>query len=182
MNEGLIPSRYAKALYLYASEKGSAEAVYGATARLADSYACQPGLARAVENPFLPLADKEKLLLAASGASDDGGCLNKFFKLVFSHGRESLMRSIALAYGRRYREANGISRVEIATASALPEASMRQIREAVQTYLSGRKLEYRERIDASLIGGFTVRVDSQLLDASISNELRKLRLKLLSKK
>ena len=55
-------------------------------------------------------------------------------------------------------------------------------KDSVQSYLSGKKLEYTEAVDASLIGGFTVKVDSKLLDASISNELRKLRLKLLSNK
>ncbi|MBO8476635.1 MAG: F0F1 ATP synthase subunit delta, partial [Bacteroidetes bacterium] len=39
-----------------------------------------------------------------------------------------------------------------------------------------------EIVNPSLIGGFTIKVDSLLLDASISNELRNLRLKLLSRK
>ena len=60
--------------------------------------------------------------------------------------------------------------------------AMAKIKDSVQSYLSGKKLEYTEAVDASLIGGFTVKVDSKLLDASISNELRKLRLKLLSNK
>lgn len=181
MNEGLIPNRYAKALYLYAADHKKAEAVYEETARLAESYVSEPGLEKAVENPFLSLSDKAGLLLAASGAEKEG-CLDRFFRLVFSHGRESLVREMALAYGRKYRESNGISQVEIVTASELPQAAMDGIRASVQAYLSGRKLEYRERIDPSLIGGFTVKVDSQLLDASVSYELRKLRLKLLSKK
>ena len=89
---------------------------------------------------------------------------------------------MALAYGKKYREANRISQVEIVTASELPAGSVDSIRKTVQAHLGDRTLEYRERVEPSLIGGFTVRVDSQLLDASMSNELRKLRLKLLSKK
>ena len=38
MNEGLIPSRYAKALHLYAEEAGKAAAVYEQTERLAAGY------------------------------------------------------------------------------------------------------------------------------------------------
>ena len=167
MNEGLIPSRYAKALHLYAEEAGKAAAVYEQTERLAAGYEAHPQMSRAVENPFLPLADK---------------CLDKFFKLVFSHGRESFIRSMALAYGKRYRDVNKISQVEIATASSFSQAVMDKIKDSVQTHLKGRTLEYRQRIDASLIGGFTVRVDGEVLDASMSNDLRKLRLKLLSKK
>lgn len=181
MNEGLIPNRYAKALYQYASAQGQSASVYEQTARLADSYGRESKLAKAVENPFLSVADKTGLLLAASGAEQEG-CLDKFFRLVFSHGRETLMLSMALAYGKKYREANRISQVEIVTASELPAGSMDSIRKTVQAHLGDRTLEYRERVEPSLIGGFTVRVDSQLIDASMSNELRKLRLKLLSKK
>lgn len=125
--------------------------------------------------------NKQQLLLVASGAENDG-CLDKFFKLVFSHGRESFIRSMALAYGKRYRDVNKISQVEIATASSFSQAVMDKIKDSVQTHLKGRTLEYRQRVDASLIGGFTVRVDGEVLDASMSNDLRKLRLKLLSKK
>ena len=34
MNEGLIPGRYAKALYKYATEQGESDAVYGSNATL----------------------------------------------------------------------------------------------------------------------------------------------------
>lgn len=181
MNEGLIPGRYAKALYLYASEHDLTAAVYTQTERLAAGYAAQSELARAVENPFLPLSDKRQLLLVASGAEKDD-CLDKFFKLVFNHGRESFMQSIALAYGKKYREANKISQVEIVTASELPAEAVAKIKGSVQAHLKGRTLEYRQRVDASLIGGFTVKVDGELLDASVSNDIRKMRLKLISKK
>ena len=92
------------------------------------------------------------------------------------------MREIVLAYGRKYREANGILQVVITTAAVLSDAAMEKIKASVQACFVGKKLEYRTVVDADLIGGFTVKVDSQLLDASMSNELRKLRLKLLSKK
>ena len=40
-------------------------------------------------------------------------------------------------------------------------------------------LEISQTIDPSLIGGFTVKIDDYLLDASVSNELKQLRLNLL---
>ncbi len=40
-------------------------------------------------------------------------------------------------------------------------------------------MEYDFKIDPELIGGFTVNIGSERLDASIKNELKQLRLKLL---
>ena len=42
-------------------------------------------------------------------------------------------------------------------------------------------MEYNHRIDPDLIGGFVVNIDNEKLDASVANELKQLRLKLLSK-
>ena len=44
-----------------------------------------------------------------------------------------------------------------------------------------KQLEFVYKIDPTLIGGFVLRVDSMQLDASIQNELKKLRVKLLNK-
>ncbi len=180
MNEGLIPGRYAKALYKFASEHGESDAVYAQMKQLASSYDAQPTLKKAVENRFLPSADKEKVLLSASSAKE-GDCLAKFIKLVIGLNREDYLREIALAYLRIYREANNIAQVEIVTAAEMHEDKIEKIVEVVKHQLKDKKVEQTQRIDPELIGGFVVKVDSLLLDASIKNELNKLRLKLLSK-
>ena len=68
MNEGLIPGRYAKALYKFACEQGESDAVYAQMKKLTASYDREPALRTAVENRFLPVADKEKVLMTASSA------------------------------------------------------------------------------------------------------------------
>ena len=92
MNEGLIPNRYAKALYKYATEEGVAKEVYAEMQQLSKSYANEPVLAPTVDNPFVALSDKEKVLLSASGATQ-GGCFDKFILLVIKHNRENFMQS-----------------------------------------------------------------------------------------
>ena len=62
MNDGLIPNRYAKALYKVANEKGDTAQVYAQMNLLNAAYEAQAGLKKAVNNPFLPLADKLQLL------------------------------------------------------------------------------------------------------------------------
>ncbi len=40
-------------------------------------------------------------------------------------------------------------------------------------------MEYSSRVNPDLIGGFTVTIDNRKLDASVSNELKQLRVSLL---
>ena len=180
MNDGLIPKRYAKALYKYAQEQGVAQEVYVQMKHMADSYASLPELKKTVDNPFLPAVDREKLLLTASGAKK-GDCLDKFILMVINSNRESFMREIALAYGNIYRKANNIAQVNITTAVELPEDKLSQIIDVVKQQLDGKIVEKSVNVDSSLIGGFKVQVDSMVLDTSISNELKKMRLKLLKR-
>ena len=181
MNEGLIPKRYAKALYKYAEGEKSTAEVYDEMKQLVESYVANAGLADAVDNPFMASSDKEKVLLSASGAQK-GGSTDKFIKLVIKHNRENFMRAIALDYGEIYRENNHIARVNIAVASKLPDDKLTKIIEVVERQLKGKTIEKTVTIDPELIGGFVVKVDSMVLDTSIKNELKKLRLKLLSSK
>ena len=90
------------------------------------------------------------------------------------------MRDIALAFMRLYRENNGIARVEIVTATELGDNEINAIIDVVKNQLKGKTIELSKRVDPSLIGGFMVDVDSRVLDASVKNQLEKLRLKLLS--
>lgn len=181
MNEGLIPNRYAKALFKYAIDEGVAERVYGEMRQLSMSFASEEALAATIDNPFLAIADREKLLLTASGAKQ-GGCFDKFILLVIKHNRENFMREIALAYEKIYREANKIALVDIITASKLSDEQVSKIIEVVEKQLKDKKLETNVSVDPDLLGGFIVKVDSMVLDTSIKNELKKLRLKLLSNK
>ena len=79
-----------------------------------------------------------------------------------------------------YREAFGIASVEIVTAIELGDDEISGIMDVVKRQLGDKTMEQTVRVDADLIGGFTVNVDGMVLDASIKNELKKLRLKLLS--
>lgn len=179
MNDGLIPNRYAKALFKYSLEVGDAQGVYGEMKQLGDSFLSEASLKATVNNPFVAVADKEKVLLTAAGAQP-GSTLDKFFNMVIGHNRAEFLQSMALAYVKLYREANNIARVEIVTAAEMPAEKLKTIEEIVSRRLGNKTLELTTRVDAGLIGGFVVNVDNLVLDASVKSELEKLRLKLLS--
>ncbi|MDO4510510.1 MAG: ATP synthase F1 subunit delta [Bacteroidales bacterium] len=179
MNDGLIPNRYAKALFKVAVEKAEQDTLYAQMKQLVASFDSTPALKAAVNNPFIAVDEKEKVLLTAAGAKK-GSTLENFILLVIEKNRASFLRSMALAYLKLYREAFGIASVEIVTAIEMTDSEISGILDVVKRQLGDKKMEKTVTVDSSLIGGFTVNVDGQVLDASIKNELKKLRLKLLS--
>ena len=57
---------------------------------------------------------------------------------------------------------------------------MSRLKSLVEKHLGDATVEFTKDVDPDLIGGFVVTVNSERLDASVSNEIKQLRLKLLS--
>lgn len=181
MNQGLIPNRYAKALFKFASEKGAADRVYELMKSLAASFMAQPRLQTVISNPYISADDKTRLLTTAAHADEKKDtCYADFLRLLLQNRRIEFARDIALAYLDIYRDANNIYLVKLTTAANLPEEEIKRLHDLVERHLNGASMEFSRTVDPELIGGFVIDINSERLDASVSNELKQLRLKLLS--
>lgn len=181
MNGGLIPRRYAKALYKFALEQGKDKQVYEEMKSVVKAFESDPGFTKVLANPFIGDTDKKKLLITAAGP-EPGDSYKEFVRLILENKREMYAYEMALAYRDIYREANNISMVKISTAVQMPEAELFKLKDLVQKSFPGSTLEYSYCVDSDIIGGFVIDVDSVKMDVSISNELEQLRLTLLSSK
>lgn len=180
MNDGLIPQRYAKALYKFAIENGKSEVVYEEMKVVVSSFEANPDLLKVLANPYVSKDDKGNLLLAAAGDKREEAYEN-FVKLILENKRERYAYHCALAYRQIYRKENNISQVEIVTAAKLGDDELNKICNLVQESYKGKTLEFTYTINPDIIGGFIINVDSIRMDASISNEIEQLRLNLLSR-
>lgn len=182
MDQGLLPRRYAKALYKFALDKNYASRAYVLMENLAAAFDTNPELQQAMANPYLSDKRKTSLLLTACGidpTNKNDAPIVDFFRLLEDKRRVDIVRHIALAYTSLYRRENNIYSVEITSARELDQADRDRITRMVERHLDGATAQYTWHVDPSLIGGFTVTIDSLRLDASIKNELKQLRLNLL---
>lgn len=183
MDQGLLPRRYAKATLELADEKGTAADVYSALTALNAAFAAEPGLQKALENPHVAPAQKEGLVETALGGKDTPGAetVRDLVRLMERNHRLALLQQTALAYVGLYRAERKIFSVEITSAAPLEPSELQRIQTLVKNHLpAGSTAEFAEAVDPELIGGFTVKVGNDLLDASVANDLKQLRLKLLS--
>ena len=181
MNEGLIPRRYAKALLKFAIEKKQDARMYELMTNLGHSFETMPALDATMANPFIAADKKEQLLVTASGADKTDSAYLDFLKLLGQNNRLPMARQIALAYADDYRKANNIYRVEVVSAAPLDAEEEERLKKLISSHLGGAKMEYASKTDPDLIGGFTVNIGSEKLDASVKNELKQLQLRLLGK-
>lgn len=182
MDQGLIPRRYAKALYLAARDRGDDAKLYALMQTVAAAFAAEPALAKAMSNPEVSDADKQQLILAAAGTTaQQAPLLADFIKLLARNRRITLVHEAALAFRKIYREEHKICRVEVVAAAPLQPQAEDRLKKLILAHIGDHQMEYTQRVDPTLIGGIVVNIDNSRLDASIKNELKQLRLNLLGK-
>lgn len=97
-----------------------------------------------------------------------------FLTLVTNNGRESVMIDMAMQFISQLKAHRGIVPITIISAQKLEESTKSSIHEKVASAVSGTP-EITEEIDASLIGGFVVRMGDHQIDASVATQLKRLK-------
>lgn len=181
MDQGLLPRRYAKALYKFAAENGDTAVMYTMMQNLADAFMATPRLQSTVANPFIDVDKKAAIVTTAAQApADKAAQLADLVKLLVKNNRIDILREIALAYTRLYRQENKIYKVEVQSAAPLGDADRKRLTQIIAEKLGNAKAEMSFTVNPELIGGFVVNIDNTRLDASILNELQQLRQKLMA--
>jgi F-type H+-transporting ATPase subunit delta len=97
-----------------------------------------------------------------------------FLSLVANNGRESIMIVIANQFISLLKAHRGIVPITIISAQQLEESTKQSILSKISATISGTP-EITEQIDAELIGGFIVRMGDHQIDASVANQLKRLK-------
>ena len=171
---GVISMRYAKALLAYADEKGTEDTVYEEAGILADSFSRIPELRQALDNPVLPAETKLKLICEAAG----GGKVSE--ELILEERREKFLQFMIMSYIDLYRKQKNISVGKITTVCPVAEEVVNRIRALVVEKTHGT-VEFKTKIDPKLEGGFIFEIGTYRLDASVANQIKRVKQQFIAK-
>ena len=169
MDIGLISVRYARALFKSAADAKIEDAVYAEMQQLAKSYADVPQLRSTIDNPMLPKAQKEALLLTAVG-SEPTGLTKTFIGFVLKENRENVMQFIANSYVTLYRQEKNIIRGRLTTAARVSPDTEQKMRQMVESKTNGT-VEFETEVNPDIIGGFVLEYVTYRMDASVKSKL-----------
>ena len=97
-----------------------------------------------------------------------------FIELITNNKREYLLVEIAEAFLYLLEQHQNIVPVSIRSAKKLEKATLDQILKKLKSQVDG-DIEVSEEVDESLIGGFVVRMDDKQIDASVLNQLKRMK-------
>ena len=130
-------------------------------------------------NPFVNPEDKKAVLRRVLG-EETNSYLRNFILLLVDRRRILLLEPICQQYLALLRQLNQTVLAEVTSAVELSESQQQAVREKVIAMTNARQVEIENKLDSDLIGGVIIKVGSQVIDASIRGQLRRLSLRLTS--
>jgi F-type H+-transporting ATPase subunit delta len=127
-----------------------------------------------------PIIVKEKKKQVLDGLFEKlvGQVMVRFLNLLTEKDREGQLLDILEEFLHLFDEKRGILRVEVTSAVDLTEKERDQLRSRLESY-TGKTVVPGFRRDPTLLGGFVVRLDDRVIDASLSHQLTLLKEKFL---
>jgi F-type H+-transporting ATPase subunit delta len=125
-------------------------------------------------------AENKKAVLQQIGGEELHPFMKNFLKILVDRRRIVFLEGICKHYQALLRKLNQAVLAEVASAVELTDVQKQSVREKVIAMTSANQVELNTKIDPDLIGGVIIKVGSQVVDASLRGQLRRIGLRLSS--
>ncbi len=164
--------RYAKAVLSLALDQKAADAVNTDMKLIATTIDKNKDLSDALQSPVIPSSVKKSVLLEVFKNSNKTTL--SLIDTLNSNNRINILSDVALKYGQLLDESKGIEIGTVTTAIALTADLEKKVL-AKAKELTGKNVEVENIIDESILGGFILRIGDLQYNASVANQLNKLK-------
>ncbi len=164
--------RYAKAVLSLASDQKSADAVNDDMKLLVSTIAENDELKEMLKSSIVKSEVKKTTLRKIF--PNLGTISNGLFDVLISNKRIDILNEVAKSYIALYDEVNGKEKATVIT--AVPMTNELEIKVLAKVKeLTSKAVELENIVDESILGGFILRVGDKQYNASIANQLNKLK-------
>ncbi|WP_147677689.1 ATP synthase F1 subunit delta [Algibacter pacificus] len=164
--------RYAKALLSLASDQNTADIVGNDMKLIANTLATSKDLSEALQSPVIPSSIKKSTLLEVFKNSNV--LTNNLIDTLIANNRINILGEVAVKYNQLLDNSKGVEMATVTTAVELTSA-LKEIVLAKAKTLTGKNIEVKNIIDESILGGFILRIGDMQYNASVANQLNKLK-------
>ncbi len=175
MANATVSGVYATALLDLAQERGVAPAVVAAASVVAAGFSRE--IVQALEQPGLGRANARTAMQSAL-AEAPVEILNLAL-LLLDRGRLSDLADVLAATVALFEQRNGVRHVTVTTAAPLSAQGEQRVIQALHTAI-GTGARVSNHVDASIIGGMTLRYDDVLVDGSVRRSLNEMKATMLT--
>jgi len=172
-----ISDPYAQALMSLAQDQNLEDQFGEDSQAVLELLVASEELEQFLRNPLIGEDAKKGVLGEIS--SDLNPLFKNFLKLLVDKGRVGFIVPVLQRYQELLRQLRGTVLAEVTSAIDLSESQQDQIRQKVVVMTRAERVDLDVSIEPDLLGGVIIKVGSQVVDASLRGQLRRLSMQLV---
>lgn len=173
-----LSTPYAEALLSLAQQENLVDAIADDMRGIASVLKEIPEFAGFLANPLVDAAAKKSVLATVLQERVQAYTLN-FLNILVDRGRIIILAAVCSSFLALVRRAKNIALAEVRTTKPLSDTQRDAVIGKVKALTGAVDVELEALIDPALIGGVIIKVGSQVIDASLRGQLRRLSLQLV---
>lgn len=170
---------YAEALMSLAQTHNLTEEIGENMRSLIDLLAESEELRSLLANPFIK-ADAKRSIVDQIVGDRVHPYTRNFLKLLVDRRRILFLEGICQQYLAILRKLNQTVLAEVTSACEINEDQQQRVKDRVKAMTNANQVELSLKLDSELIGGVIIKVGSQVIDASLRGQLRRIGMRLSS--
>ncbi|XP_067673985.1 ATP synthase subunit O, mitochondrial-like [Haliotis asinina] len=168
-----VEGRYAHALYSAATKDKKLDAVEKELNSFNQLLQKDKKLADFIANPSLKRAEKKAVLEGVLKKQNVSPLTLNLFGALAENGRISKVGGVISAFGKIMSAHRGEVVCKVTTAKALDNASLKELKDALQGFLTkGETIQLEVVVDPSIIGGMVVNIGDKYVDMSMATKIK----------
>ncbi|NER78315.1 MAG: F0F1 ATP synthase subunit delta [Leptolyngbya sp. SIO1D8] len=172
-----IADPYAQALMSLAKDQQLVDRFGDDAQSVLEVLASSQDLQQFLANPLV-VGESKKAVLQQLGGDSWHPLFVNFLRLLVDRGRVIFLEAVLKQYQKLLRQLKKTVLAEVKAAVELSETQKAQIRERVTAMTDAEQVELEVSLDPDLLGGVIIQVGSQIVDASLRGQLRRLGMQL----
>ena len=173
-----VASRYGLALYQLAKEKNQISSYQEEVKGLISVFKENADFIVVLSSSFLSVEDRIKILEdSLKGISSD---IVSLLKVVIENHRTQMIPDVLESFNSYGNKHNGVVEGDLYSSMRLDESRIKQIEEKIAK-VENRKVELKNVIDPTLLGGVKIVIHDRIYDGSLKHHLENMKKDLLKK-
>jgi F-type H+-transporting ATPase subunit delta len=168
---------YAQALLSLGQSNNILDVLTSDVEMIAETLKGSSDLSDFLANPFI-LDDVKKTAIAQIFEGKVNAFTLSFLKLLVDRRRAICLPGICAEFKSLMRKLNQVVLAEVTSTVELSDVQKQNVRDRVMSMTNAKSVELETAIDSDLLGGVIIKVGSQVIDASLRGQLRRISYKI----
>lgn len=165
----VIAKNYAKALFVAAKKNNNVDKVASELDVFKQNFSTS--FAHELKNPVIAKNDLVKIIEEVTQKFGLGALTSNFFASIVRNRRLNLFPEIYEEFSRIVKQQKNILEVEVIVAVKAEKDQIDRLKVLIEKKYPGKIIAIKETVKEKILGGFQVKIGSEIIDASLQNQL-----------